>query len=194
MVINTAPASSLSFLKQDTWRRRSVSLIKDRIFLSPDLSWGSRSMDDPMPSPYALLFEALWLIPIRHYLYALILIWTAFFYKFVEFHFLGDAVLQYFRGRVNLIYNPDSPIYHGVVSRCRTLHSRWEPIFILAIHDFGFLFQIRLFLVCCIVLIRYVATPWLASPHLQTCFLNFHGLPPVFTYTRWLPFLLVLIF
>ncbi|XP_048616178.1 embryogenesis-associated protein EMB8 isoform X2 [Brassica napus] len=107
-------------------------------------------MDDPMPSPYALLFEALWLIPIRHYLYALILIWTVFFYKFVEFHFLGE----YFRGRVNLIYNPDSPIYHGVVSRCRTLHS------------------------------RYVATPWLASPHLQTCFLNFHGLPPVFTYTR----------
>jgi hypothetical protein len=30
-----------------------------------------------------------------------------------------------------------------------------------------------------------VATPWLASPHIQTCFLNFHGLPPVFTYTRW---------
>jgi hypothetical protein len=29
-----------------------------------------------------------------------------------------------------------------------------------------------------------VATPWLASPHIQTCFLNFHGLPPVFTYTR----------
>lgn len=112
-------------------------------------------MDDPTtPSPYDLLLEALWLIPIRHYLYALILIWTVFFYNFVEFHFLGDAVLQYFRGRVNLIYNPDSPIYHGVVSRCRTLHG------------------------------RYVATPWLASPHLQTCFLNFHGLPPVFTYTR----------
>ncbi|KAJ4902818.1 alpha/beta-Hydrolases superfamily protein [Raphanus sativus] len=31
-----------------------------------------------------------------------------------------------------------------------------------------------------------VATPWLASPHLQTCFLNFNGLPPVFTYTRQL--------
>ncbi|KAG2304481.1 hypothetical protein Bca4012_063540 [Brassica carinata] len=111
-------------------------------------------MDDSIPSPYDLLFEALSLIPIRHYLYALFLIWTVFFYNFVEFHFLGDAVLQYFRCRVNLMYNPDSPIYHAVVSRCRTLHG------------------------------RYVATPWLASPHLQTCFLNFHGLPPVFTYTR----------
>ncbi|CAH8309266.1 unnamed protein product [Eruca vesicaria subsp. sativa] len=105
-------------------------------------------MEDPITSPYDILFEALTLIPIRHYLYALFLIWTVFVYNFVEFHFLGDAVLQYFRCRVNLIYNPHSPIYHGVASRCRTLHG------------------------------RYVATPWLATPHLQTCFLNFHGLPP----------------
>ncbi|CAA0265804.1 unnamed protein product [Arabidopsis thaliana] len=108
------------------------------------------------PSPYDLLFQALTLIPIRHYLIALFVLCTIFFYNFVEFHFLGDAILRYFRCRVNLIYNPDSPLYHGVVSRCRILHG------------------------------RYVATPWLASPHIQTCFLNFHGLPPVFTYTRQL--------
>ncbi|KAG7599214.1 Alpha/Beta hydrolase fold [Arabidopsis suecica] len=113
---------------------------------------------DPIlsPSPYDLLFQALSLIPIRHYLIALFLLWTIFFYNFIEFHFLGDAILRYFRCRVNLIYNPDSPLYHGVVSRCRILHG------------------------------RYVATPWLASPHIQTCFLNFHGLPPVFSYRRQL--------
>ncbi|CAH2035327.1 unnamed protein product [Thlaspi arvense] len=117
-------------------------------------------MDDSIlsssSSPYDLLFQALLLIPIRHYLFALFLIWSVFFYNFLEFHFLGDTILHYFKCRVNLIYNPDSPLYHGVVSRCRILHG------------------------------RYVATPWLASPHLQTCFLNFNGLPPVFSYSRQL--------
>ncbi|KAL0649982.1 hypothetical protein Bca4012_092673 [Brassica carinata] len=113
-------------------------------------------MDDPIPSPYDLLFQALSLIPTRHYLYALFILWTVFFYNFLEFHFLGDTLLHYFKCRVNLIFQPDSPLYNDVVSRCRILHG------------------------------RYVATPWLASPHPQTCFLNFNGLPPVFSYTRQL--------
>ncbi|KFK45137.1 hypothetical protein AALP_AA1G348500 [Arabis alpina] len=117
-------------------------------------------MEDPIlsssSSPYELLFHALSLIPLRHYLIALFFLWCVFFYNFVEFHFLGDIVLKYFRCNVNLTYHPDSPLYHGLVSRCRILHG------------------------------RYVATPWLASPHLQTCFLNFHGLPPVFSYRRQL--------
>ncbi|GMN51955.1 hypothetical protein TIFTF001_021101 [Ficus carica] len=31
---------------------------------------------------------------------------------------------------------------------------------------------------------RYLATPWLSSPHIQTVFLNFFGRPPVFSYKR----------
>ncbi|KAF8112878.1 hypothetical protein N665_0059s0016 [Sinapis alba] len=81
-------------------------------------------MDDPILSPYDLLFQALSLIPIRHYLYALFLIWTVFFYNFLEFHFLGDTFLHYFKCRVYLIFHPDSPLYHNVVSRCRILHGR----------------------------------------------------------------------
>lgn len=33
---------------------------------------------------------------------------------------------------------------------------------------------------------RYLATPWLASPHLQTLFLGISGRPPSFTYKRQL--------
>lgn len=33
---------------------------------------------------------------------------------------------------------------------------------------------------------RYLPTPWLSSPHLQTAFLNFFGRPPRFSYTRQL--------
>lgn len=29
-----------------------------------------------------------------------------------------------------------------------------------------------------LLLLRYMATPWLSSPHVQTMFLNFHGRPP----------------
>ncbi|KAH9626341.1 hypothetical protein KSS87_023499 [Heliosperma pusillum] len=31
---------------------------------------------------------------------------------------------------------------------------------------------------------RYLVTPWLASPHIQTAFMNFFGRPPVFSYRR----------
>ncbi|KAI5312924.1 hypothetical protein L3X38_042098 [Prunus dulcis] len=61
------------------------------------------------------------------------------------------------RGRgspIGLTYNPSSPIYHGVVSKCRILHA------------------------------RYLATPWLSSPHFQTVFLSFFGRPPAFSYRR----------
>ncbi|KAE8659045.1 embryoproteinsis-associated protein EMB8-like isoform X2 [Hibiscus syriacus] len=33
---------------------------------------------------------------------------------------------------------------------------------------------------------RYLATPWLSSPHFQTAFLNFFGNPPAFSYRRQL--------
>ncbi|MFS7895507.1 hypothetical protein Hanom_Chr00s002950g01707261 [Helianthus anomalus] len=60
-----------------------------------------------------------------------------------------------FRGSpVSLTYNSASEIYHGVASKCRLLHGRYMP------------------------------TPWLSSPHIQTAFLNFHGRPPLVDYTR----------
>ncbi|KAJ1263064.1 hypothetical protein BS78_09G156000 [Paspalum vaginatum] len=59
-------------------------------------------------------------------------------------------------GRVALTFHPDSQVYHRVASKCRSLHG------------------------------RYLATPWLASPHLQTLFLSLSGRPPSFTYRRQL--------
>ncbi|CAN8290016.1 unnamed protein product [Cochlearia groenlandica] len=105
-------------------------------------------------SPYELLSQALSLIPTRHYLFSLFVLCSVFLYNFLEFHFLSDTFLPYLNCRVNLIFNRDSLLYRDVVSRCRILHG------------------------------RYVATPWLSSPHIQTCFLNFNGFPPVFNYKR----------
>ncbi|KAL8167042.1 hypothetical protein V2J09_008541 [Rumex salicifolius] len=107
-----------------------------------------------LSSPYDLLFHSLSLIPISHYLIALIAIITAFLYNFLEWHFLGDFLTGFRGQRVTLTFNSDSKIYDAVASKCKILRG------------------------------RYQATPWLASPHLQTTFLNFFGRPPVFTYRR----------
>ncbi|KAI4378405.1 hypothetical protein MLD38_015887 [Melastoma candidum] len=53
-----------------------------------------------------------------------------------------------------LTYNSCCDLYQGVVSRCRVVHG------------------------------RYLATPWLSSPHIQTVFLNFCGNPPNVSYRR----------
>lgn len=75
-------------------------------------------------------------------------------YRFLEWHLIQD-IFTGFRGQpVKLTFNSDSKIYEGVVSKCRILHG------------------------------RYLATPWLASPHVQTTFLNFFGNPPDFSYRR----------
>ncbi|KAK1386820.1 Embryogenesis-associated protein EMB8 [Heracleum sosnowskyi] len=55
---------------------------------------------------------------------------------------------------VTLTYNPASHVYRNVVSKCSILHR------------------------------RYYATPWLASPHLQTMLLDFVAKPPKFSYKR----------
>ncbi|CAO2835245.1 unnamed protein product [Amaranthus hypochondriacus] len=105
-------------------------------------------------SPYELLFRALLLIPISHYFIGLVLLIAVFLYNFLEWHVIRD-ILTGFRGQlVTLTYNSDSKIYEGVVSKCRILHG------------------------------RYLTTPWLASPHIQTTFLNFFGNPPIFSYRR----------
>ncbi|XP_057490682.1 embryogenesis-associated protein EMB8 isoform X2 [Actinidia eriantha] len=105
---------------------------------------------------YALLFKAISMIPISHYALGLLFVVIVFFYNFLEFHFLED-LLSGFRGSpVTLTYNTCSEIYEGVVSKCRILHG------------------------------RYIATPWLSSPHIQTTFLNFFGRPPIVNYRRQL--------
>lgn len=105
-------------------------------------------------SPYELLYKAALLIPISHYLYAVSFVFLIFLHNFLEIHFFQD-LLHGFRGDlISLTYNSCSEIYEGVASKCQTLHG------------------------------RYLVTPWLSSPHIQTAFLNFFGRPPVFSYKR----------
>ncbi|XP_043706298.1 phospholipase ABHD3 isoform X2 [Telopea speciosissima] len=100
------------------------------------------------------LWKALSLIPISNYVFGCILLFLIFLYNFLEFHLITD-IMKGLRGDpVSLTFNPSSEIYEGVASKCKILHG------------------------------RYLATPWLSSPHFQTVFLNFHGRPPVFTYRR----------
>lgn len=116
-----------------------------------DLDWSSSS------SAYRLLFRALSLIPIYHYLLFASLILIVLFYRFLEFHFLQDLFSVFTGSPVALTFHPASDVYDAVVSKCRILHG------------------------------TYLATPWLSSPHLQTVFLNFFGRPPFFKYRRSSP-------
>lgn len=94
------------------------------------------------------------MIPISHYFIGVGILIGVVLYNFLEWHLIQD-ILTGFRGQpVKLTFNPESKIYEGVVSKCRILHG------------------------------RYLATPWLASPHIQTTFLNFFGNPPDFSYRR----------
>ncbi|KAA8536574.1 hypothetical protein F0562_029052 [Nyssa sinensis] len=107
-------------------------------------------------SPYQLLLEAASLIPISHYLLCFLCISLVFLYNLLEIHILQDLFTG-FRGQsVSLTFNSCSEVYQEVASKCRILHG------------------------------RYLATPWLSSPHLQTAFLSFFGRPPVFSYRRQL--------
>lgn len=105
-------------------------------------------------SPYELLLRALTLIPITHYVIGFVLVLWVVVYNFLEFHIVQD-LFSGFRGqRVDLTFNSCSQLYHEVISKCTLLHG------------------------------RYMSTPWLSSPHLQTTFLRFFGRPPVFDYRR----------
>ncbi|XWS55309.1 hypothetical protein CRYUN_Cryun10bG0164000 [Craigia yunnanensis] len=107
-------------------------------------------------SPYHLLFQALALIPVSHYLFAAFFVFLIFLYNFLEIHFL-HGLLTLFRGDlVTLTYNSRSDLYQSVVSKCKILHG------------------------------RYLVTPWLSSPHLQTAFLSVFGRAPSVTYKRHL--------
>ncbi|PIA41004.1 hypothetical protein AQUCO_02300049v1 [Aquilegia coerulea] len=103
-----------------------------------------------------LVLKAASLIPISHYLLGIWIISFICCYNFLEIHIISDF-FNGFRGNpVSLTFNSSSQIYQNVVSKCSILHG------------------------------RYLVTPWLASPHLQTSFLNFLGRPPKFTYKRQL--------
>ncbi|KAK9077068.1 hypothetical protein SSX86_005403 [Deinandra increscens subsp. villosa] len=105
-------------------------------------------------SPYELLLTALSLIPITHYLIGIALVLSVMLYDLLEFHIVQD-LMSGFRGQpVDLTFNSCSQLYQEVVSKCSLLHG------------------------------RYMSTPWLSSPHLQTTFLRFFGRPPVFNYRR----------
>ncbi|PPR87515.1 hypothetical protein GOBAR_AA33175 [Gossypium barbadense] len=116
----------------------------------------SISWDESSLNAYKEVFRALCLIPILHYVIAFMVIWVVFLYNFLEFHFFQDFFSGFRGAPVALTFHPTSHIYHGVVSKCKILHG------------------------------RYIATPWLSSPHFQTAFLNFFGNPPAFSYRRQL--------
>ncbi|XAR62647.1 hypothetical protein NMG60_11017487 [Bertholletia excelsa] len=105
---------------------------------------------------YMLLFKATTMIPISHYVLGLLFVVIVFLYNFLEFHFLEDLLTGFRGSPVSLTYNSCSHIYRSVASKCRILHG------------------------------RYLATPWLSSPHIQTTFLNFFGRPPLVSYRRQL--------
>ncbi|KAL9229086.1 hypothetical protein vseg_004597 [Gypsophila vaccaria] len=112
------------------------------------------SNSTPPFHPYELILQALLMIPITHYIIGFSVVVAVFLYNYLEWHVISD-VLTGFRGQpIKLVYHPESKIYEGVVSKCRILHG------------------------------RYLVTPWLASPHIQTAFMNFFGRPPVFSYRR----------
>ncbi|XP_047076523.1 embryogenesis-associated protein EMB8-like isoform X1 [Lolium rigidum] len=102
-----------------------------------------------------LFLRAAALVPAEHYALAALAVLSVFGYRFLELHVLGDLLRGFRGGRVDLVFHPASEIYHCVASKCRSLHA------------------------------RYLVTPWLASPHLQTLFLGI-GRPPSFTYNRQL--------
>lgn len=138
-------------------------------------------------SPYELIFRALLIIPISHYLIGFTIFVAAILYNFLEWHVIRD-ILTGFRGQsVTLYYNSESKLYDGVVSKCRILHGRYKfwHIWLCDLMNSWYFLLNWSFVFC-----RYLATPWLASPHIQTTFLNFFGRPPVFNYRRWIFFLL----
>ncbi|KAM6543119.1 hypothetical protein CsatB_007566 [Cannabis sativa] len=121
------------------------------------MNWSAIVESDSISSStngYALLLRALSFIPLSHYLLASLVASLVFLYNFLEFHLFEDALTAFRGSPITLTYNSSAHIYNGVVSKCRILHG------------------------------RYLATPWLSSPHIQTCFLNFFGRPPIFSYKR----------
>lgn len=107
-------------------------------------------------SPYEALFRAAISVPTSHYFWGIFLITIVFLYRFLEIHILQDLLFGFKGQPVTLTFNPLSEVYRDVVSKCRILHG------------------------------RYLSTPWLCSPHLQTLFIHYLGNPPLVNYRRQL--------
>ncbi|KAI3702165.1 hypothetical protein L6452_27891 [Arctium lappa] len=105
-------------------------------------------------SPYKLLFRTLTLIPISHYLLIAFLVLIVFVYNLLEFHVLSDIIGGFGGDHVSLTFYSSSNLYKQVVSKCHLLHG------------------------------RYLATPWVSSPHLQTILLNILVNTTSFNYKR----------
>ncbi|WCJ18477.1 alpha/beta-Hydrolases superfamily protein [Euphorbia peplus] len=105
-------------------------------------------------SPYHIIFNALSIIPLFHYLLAILLILVVVLYNFLHIHFFRDFISGFRGNPVSLTCSFSSDLYHSVASKCSVLHGRFCP------------------------------TPWLSSPHLQTTFLSLCGKSPTFSYTR----------
>ncbi|KAH7524926.1 hypothetical protein FEM48_Zijuj06G0171100 [Ziziphus jujuba var. spinosa] len=114
----------------------------------------SENRNESSSNPYGLLLHSLSLIPISHYVIGFLVVFFVFLYNFLEFHFFENLRTGLRGFPVVFTYNSSSDIYNAVVSKCRVLNGRYLP------------------------------TPWISSPHFQTCFLNFFGRPPVFSYRR----------
>ncbi|KAK9077067.1 hypothetical protein SSX86_005402 [Deinandra increscens subsp. villosa] len=105
-------------------------------------------------SPYKLLLRALTLIPISHYLLFAFFASIVYVYNLLEIHILQDFFGGFGGDSVSLTFHSSSDLYREVVSKCNLLHG------------------------------RYLATPWLSSPHLQTILLNVLVKTPSFSYKR----------
>ncbi|CAI9304380.1 unnamed protein product [Lactuca saligna] len=105
-------------------------------------------------SPYKLLFRALTLIPISHYLLLVFFVFVVFVYNLLEIHIVQDFFGGFGGDSVSLTFHSSSDLYREVVSKCHLLHG------------------------------RYFSTPWLSSPHLQTILLNVLIKTPKFSYKR----------
>jgi len=138
-----------------------------------------------------LLLRAAALVPWTRYALAALALAAVLLYRFLELHFLGDLLRGLRGGRVALTFHPESQVYHRVASKCRSLHGRWEyGIIPRGCRCAGScLYRRKLLMIFPMLpkknwLRRYLATPWLASPHLQTLFLSISGRPPSFTCRR----------
>ncbi|KAK4405023.1 hypothetical protein Sango_0508800 [Sesamum angolense] len=148
-------------------------------------------------SPYEVLLRAVLLIPVSHYLLGLSLIVVVFLYNFLEIHILQDLFTGLRGQKVVLTFNPSSQLYRDVVSKCRVLHGRYgtrqnldwriesrlfSSVLLDVLFDGFLVLYLKLgvfayvFLASCAVGNRYLSTPWLCSPHLQTVFLHFLGI------------------
>lgn len=91
----------------------------------------AESIEVSQISGYRLMFKALTVIPISHYVIGLYCVFLVFLYNFLELHFFEDL----FSGGsvVNLTYDSGSELYHSVVSKCKILHTRYNQFIVFHI-------------------------------------------------------------